>query len=157
MERTQGDRGRLFQRAGARLARYVQDVRSRGKSLPLSAKSPFYIQWRRMTYGTLEIEMSDLLKNLDDRGVLTLTMNRLEKSNAFDDGLIGLLNAALLDAAGDANVKVVCLRGAGKHFSAGADLGWMQRMAKYSEAENQADAWQLAQLMNNLYRLPKPT
>lgn len=101
--------------------------------------------------------MSDLLKNLDDRGVLTLTMNRLEKSNAFDDGLIGLLNAALLDAADDDAVKVVCLRGAGKHFSAGADLGWMQRMAKYSETENQADAWQLAQLMNNLYRLPKPT
>lgn len=104
-----------------------------------------------------EVYVSDLLKSVDERGVLTLTMNRPEKSNAFDDGLIELLNNALAEAADDDAVKIVCLRGAGKHFSAGADLGWMQRMADYSEAENQADAWLLAQLMNNLYHLPKPT
>ena len=54
-------------------------------------------------------------------------------------------------------VRALILTGAGKSFSAGADLGWMKRMAGYSYEENLADAAGLAQLMNVLDRLPKPT
>ena len=49
------------------------------------------------------------------------------------------------------------LRAEGKSFSAGADLGWMQRMAGYGHAENLADAGALAELMRVLNFLPKPT
>jgi methylglutaconyl-CoA hydratase len=54
-------------------------------------------------------------------------------------------------------VRVVVLAGNGKSFSAGADLGWMKRMAGYSEAQNLADSAALARLMRTLDRLPRPT
>ncbi len=94
---------------------------------------------------------------IDDRGVATLTLANPERHNAFDDALIGQLTAALVQLGADSGVRVVVLASTGKSFSAGADLGWMQRMATYTEAENIADAAALAGLMRTLDRLPKPT
>ncbi len=54
-------------------------------------------------------------------------------------------------------MRVVVLAAAGKSFSAGADLNWMRRMAGYSTAENEADARRLANLMQVLHGLAKPT
>lgn len=90
-------------------------------------------------------------------GVGRITMARPEKHNAFDDGLIADLSAAFETAGRDAAVRVVVLEGEGKSFSAGADLGWMQRMADYSDAENLADARKLADMMRILNELPRPT
>ncbi len=92
-----------------------------------------------------------------DKGVGRLTLNRPEVHNAFDDALIAQLTAALLSLQADRRVRVVVLAAAGKSFSAGADLAWMQRMAGYSEAENLEDARALAGLMSTLDRLAKPT
>ncbi len=102
--------------------------------------------------------MSDqLVLQQIDAGVGRLTLNRPEVHNAFDDALIAQLTAALLSLEADRRVRVVVLAAAGKSFSAGADLAWMQRMAGYSEAENLADARALAGLMSTLDRLAKPT
>lgn len=90
-------------------------------------------------------------------GVGRITMARPEKHNAFDDGLIADLSAAFEAAGRDDAVRVVVLEGEGKSFSAGADLGWMQRMADYSDAENLADARKLAGMMRILNELPRPT
>ncbi len=90
-------------------------------------------------------------------GVATLTLARPEKHNAFDDALIAELTTALESAVADEAVRVVVLAAEGKSFSAGADLGWMKRMAGYGEAENLADARALANLMRVLNDLPKPT
>ena len=49
------------------------------------------------------------------------------------------------------------LKANGKHFSAGADLAWMQQMAQFSEEENLEDAMVLAKLMYTLNQSPKPT
>jgi enoyl-CoA hydratase/carnithine racemase len=49
------------------------------------------------------------------------------------------------------------LRGRGKHFSAGADLGWMRESAKLDYQANLADAHELGELMQRLYELPQPT
>jgi methylglutaconyl-CoA hydratase len=102
--------------------------------------------------------MSDqLVLQKIDKGVGRLTLNRPEVHNAFDDALIAQLTAALLALEADRRVRVVILAAAGKSFSAGADLAWMQRMAGYSEAENLEDARALAGLMSTLDRLAKPT
>ena len=69
---------------------------------------------------------TSILKSIDDRGVLTLTLNRPRLHNAFDDALIGELSGELLAANRDESVKVVILTGAGKSFSAGGDLNWMR-------------------------------
>lgn len=99
----------------------------------------------------------DLIEAVDARGVATLTLNRPDRHNAFDDVLIAALTAALDRLGADPLVRAVVLAGAGRSFSAGADLGWMRRMAGYSEAENVADAAALAHMLHTLDRLPKPT
>jgi methylglutaconyl-CoA hydratase len=90
-------------------------------------------------------------------GVARITMARPEKHNAFDDGLIAELTRTFIEVGRDAAVRVVVLQAEGKSFSAGADLGWMQRMADYSEAENLEDARALAGMMRVLNEIPKPT
>jgi methylglutaconyl-CoA hydratase len=98
-----------------------------------------------------------LLETVDARGVATLTLNRPDRHNAFDDGLIAELTASLRRMGERTDVRVVVLTGAGRSFSAGADLEWMRRMAAASRAANLADAAALGRLMHTLDRLPKPT
>jgi methylglutaconyl-CoA hydratase len=98
-----------------------------------------------------------ILTNIDDQGIATLTMNRPEVHNAFDDLLIADLTTALKSLALNERVRVVLLAGSGRSFSAGADLGWMRRMADYSWDENLRDALGLAALMQTLNELAKPT
>lgn len=98
-----------------------------------------------------------LAQHLSDQGVLTLTLSRPEQSNAFDDVLIADLTETLRNAEKDDQVRVLVLRGAGKHFCAGADLNWMKRMADYSQDENLADANRLAEMLATLNHLSKPT
>ncbi len=90
-------------------------------------------------------------------GVATIRMNRPEVHNAFDDHLIAELTAELRRLEQAPEVRVVMLAANGKSFSAGADLNWMQRMAKYSEAENLRDAVAMAGLMRALHGMHKPT
>lgn len=97
------------------------------------------------------------LLSVDGRGVAWVTLNRPELHNAFDDRLIAELTGALTRLGGDPGVRVVVLAGAGRSFSAGADLNWMRAMAAYDEERNRADAERLAVLMRTLDRLPKPT
>jgi methylglutaconyl-CoA hydratase len=91
------------------------------------------------------------------RGVIWLTLDRPEIHNAFDDRLIADLAKDLEVLGADAGVRCVVLTGAGRSFSAGADLNWMRRTASYGESENLADARALAGLMRTLNELPKPT
>ena len=102
-------------------------------------------------------ESGTFVTHVDERGVATLTMNRPEVHNAFDDALIAALTEELRRLGGDERVRVVVLAGAGKSFSAGADLNWMRRMAGYSRAENYEDSMNLALLMATLNGLRKPT
>lgn len=100
--------------------------------------------------------MADLLNNIQDR-VYILTLNRVEKRNAFDDQLLIELQHCLEQAIANPQVRVILLKANGEHFSAGADLNWMRRMAQFSEAENLNDAMVLAKLMYTLNQSPKPT
>lgn len=101
--------------------------------------------------------MSSLLTSLDTRGVATISLNRPAVHNAFDDAVIAELNSAIAGYAQHPEVRLLVLRAEGKSFSAGADLGWMKRMASYSREDNLADACELERLMRGLYDFPKPT
>lgn len=95
--------------------------------------------------------------HIDRRGVATVTLNRPERHNAFDDRVIAELSAAFHNVAGDNHVRVMVLAAAGKHFSAGADLDWMRRMGSARYDANLADAEALANMLRTLNELPKPT
>ena len=60
--------------------------------------------------------------------ILTLTMNRPEVLNATDAGLHEELSRVFYDVAIDSGTDVIVLTGAGRAFSAGGDIGWMQEM-----------------------------
>jgi methylglutaconyl-CoA hydratase len=89
--------------------------------------------------------------------VARLALARPDIHNAFDDALIAELTSALVALGADDAIRVVVLTGEGASFSAGADLGWMRRMAQASENDNREDARRLATLMRTLDELPKPT
>jgi len=101
--------------------------------------------------------MSDILTSLDARGVASVTLNRPEIHNAFNDVVITALTGIFQRLGDDPAVRVIVLRGAGKSFSAGGDLNWMRRMATYSRDENVADAMGLATMLRTLNECPKPT
>src|SRR5476649_1701626 len=93
----------------------------------------------------------------DRRGFATLWLNRPEKNNAFNAQMIRELILALDQVQGDSSLRFVVLRGRGKHFSAGADLAWMQQSAELDYHTNLDDARELAELMYNLAKLKIPT
>jgi len=95
---------------------------------------------------------------LEKKGaVARITLDRPSVKNALDDVLIGELTDALDVIAKDETVRVMILTGAGEVFSAGADLNWMKKAAKYTFDENVQDALAFARMIETLYRLPKPT
>ncbi len=93
----------------------------------------------------------------DPRGFATLWLSREEKNNAFNAEMIRELIIALDQVQADAALRFLVVRGRGKHFSAGADLTWMQQSAELDYHTNLDDARELAELMYNLAKLKIPT
>jgi len=100
---------------------------------------------------------STILLQIDNNGVATLTLNRADVHNAFDDHMVTEMTKALGDLASDPQVTMLVIKSVGKHFSAGADITWMQKMAEADEMANLKDADALARLMNQLASFRKPT
>lgn len=89
--------------------------------------------------------------------VATVTLNRPEVRNAFNDEVIAELTQAFTTLGQDDAVRAIVLAADGMAFCAGADLNWMRRMADYTHAENLADAAALAEMLRVIYTCPKPT
>jgi methylglutaconyl-CoA hydratase len=98
-----------------------------------------------------------VLLEQDKRGVAIVTLDRPEKHNVFDENVIAELTATFERLLGDESVRVMVLRSNGKHFSAGADLDWMKRMADHEYEDNIRDANALARMLHLLNYLPFPT
>ncbi len=98
-----------------------------------------------------------VLVTVDAKGVATVTLNRPEMHNAFDEDTIAILTRELRALGDDEDVRLVVLNARGESFCAGADLKWMKRTAEFSEAENLHDASALAELLLVLDTLSKPT
>ncbi len=100
---------------------------------------------------------SPVLWELDERGVATVTLNRPAVNNAYDDALINGMLSTLDELAGHRELRVVVLKGNGKHFQAGADLGWINAVRPRSPDENEAASRATFAVVQRLNRLPLPT
>lgn len=90
-------------------------------------------------------------------GVVTLTLDRPSRKNAFDEALIGALSEQLERLAGDPAVRALVITGSGTAFSAGGDLDLMRRAATLSREENRAEARRIVAMLGALDRFPVPT
>lgn len=97
-----------------------------------------------------------LTLHTDVRGVAHLMLNKPETLNAFDEEMIAELTHAFETLNADAAVRVVLLGAAGRAFSAGADLRWMERASRNSEQANLDDARLFATMMQRLHGCRKP-
>lgn len=88
--------------------------------------------------------------------IARVTMQRPEVHNAFNTQLIQDLQIAFSQLSQDNNLHAVILAGAGKSFSAGADIQMMQKAITFSADENVQDALQLANLMQTIDTFPCP-
>lgn len=95
--------------------------------------------------------------HIGEEGVATVTLDRPEVHNAFDPEMVDALTAVLQRLGGDAAVRVVVLRGAGKNFCAGADIEHMRKSATFSPEQNVEVARHSARMFHTLYTLGKPT
>ncbi len=98
-----------------------------------------------------------VLVEVDARGTATATLNRPEVGNAYDEDLLAALIAALRRAGEDPAIRCLVLRGAGKHFQAGADINWLGRAARYAPEEAYRASMATTTAMKLLNELPKPT
>lgn len=89
-------------------------------------------------------------------GVTQVTMSRPAVFNAFDEVMVGELDRAFTQLAEDDQVRVIVLAGEGKHFSAGADLQWMQAASTATFEWNLNDARRFAAMYSRIDKCPKP-
>lgn len=101
-----------------------------------------------MSYQTLQVTQ--------DQYVATVTLNRPDVRNAFNETTIAELTQAFLALGEDTSVRAIVLAANGTAFCAGADLNWMKKMAGYTHEENRADAAQLAEMLRTIHVCPKP-
>ena len=101
-----------------------------------------------MEYQTLTVAIDDKLA--------TVTLNRPDLRNAFNEHAIAELALAFDELGRDEQVRAIVLGANGPAFCAGADLNWMKKMAGYSHSENQQDAARLADMLRTIYLCPKP-
>jgi methylglutaconyl-CoA hydratase len=93
------------------------------------------------------------LRTAREGDVLTITLARPERRNAFDAALIDELTVAFADV-GDA--RAVVLAGEGESFCAGADVEWQRSAIELSVEENIEDALRLYRMCETIDRCPAP-
>jgi methylglutaconyl-CoA hydratase len=98
-----------------------------------------------------------VLLSTDARGVATVTLNRPEVGNAYNAAMLDALIHGLTELAEDPAVRCLVIKGAGKHFQAGADIRWLGEVAHYPPAENYAASIATTKAMQLLNEFPKPT
>ncbi|TKC81231.1 enoyl-CoA hydratase/isomerase family protein [Trinickia terrae] len=98
----------------------------------------------------------EMLKVESTGRIATVTLNRPEVRNAFNEAMIAELTDVFTALSTRDDIRAVVLAANGVAFCAGADLNWMKKMARFSDAENRADAKRLANMLAAIYRCAKP-
>lgn len=94
---------------------------------------------------------------VSSRGIATILLNRPERGNAFNRAMLAELDQVFARLAADDGARVAVLRGNGKHFCAGADLADREDHAGRAGSEGGAAGPSLANVLEAIDRLPKPT
>jgi methylglutaconyl-CoA hydratase len=102
-------------------------------------------------------EEAPVLLSIDARGVATATLNRPRVGNAYNEAMLHALIDGLAGLAGNAAVRALVVRGAGKHFQAGADINWLNEATDYPPERNYAASVATTRAMRALNEFPKPT
>lgn len=102
-----------------------------------------------MSYQTLKV-------SIDSSGVLSVSLNRPEVRNAFNEVVMDDLAKAFTQEAIRSEVKAIVLRGEGPTFCAGGDLNWMNKAVDFSYEDNLQDTRKLAHMFATLNECPKP-
>jgi len=89
--------------------------------------------------------------------VATISLNRPEIRNAFNEVMISELTSAFCEIEKETSVRAIILKGEGKSFCAGADLNWMRGVANYSFEQNYEESFHLSQCFYSIYTSAKPT
>jgi methylglutaconyl-CoA hydratase len=101
--------------------------------------------------------MSVVLSSIDERGVATVTLNRPEVNNAYNAEVVAALLETFGALADDDTVRVIVIRGNGKHFQAGADLKWLAQIGQMDAATNLATSQRTATAVRALNEIQVPT
>ncbi|PUA17973.1 enoyl-CoA hydratase/isomerase family protein [Glaciimonas sp. PCH181] len=104
-----------------------------------------------MTYQTLTVSQAT-----DNPKVATITLNRPDVRNAFNQTTIAEITRAFTELGAAPEIRAIVLAANGTAFCAGGDLNWMKAMADYTPEENRTDAGQLAAMLQTIYNCPKP-
>ena len=76
-----------------------------------------------------------VLTKIDDRGIAEVTLNRPERNNAYNGEMISELIKSFTSLYENNDVRIVLIRGLGKHFQGGADLEWLKEIGELNEQE----------------------
>jgi len=98
-----------------------------------------------------------VLLQLDTRGAATITLNRADRHNAFDEDMMLGFTQTLEELQKQKELRIVLIVAQGESFCAGADLNYMRKAAGFSEAENEADAHRISAMLTALSAMPVPT
>lgn len=101
-------------------------------------------------------ESYETLKYEINQGIITITLNRPEVHNAFNDVMLAELVDIFEAVDKDDDLRVVIVTGAGKSFSAGADLKWMKKMVDYTYEQNLEDSEMISKVFYTIYTMKKP-
>jgi len=98
----------------------------------------------------------ETIQTSNDKGVLTIRLNRPDKHNAFNETMLKEITGVFSRVKDMEDVVCVVLRGNGKSFCAGADLNWMKDVAGNSYEKNYMESLYLADCFYTIYTCPKP-
>lgn len=98
-----------------------------------------------------------VLLHIDARGIATATLNRPLLGNAYHGAMLDALIGAIPKLAADTSVRALVIRGAGKHFQAGADIHWLSEAAAAPPEQAFAASMMTTRAMQLLNEFPKPS
>ena len=98
-----------------------------------------------------------VLTEIDARGIATLTLNRPQVNNAYNGEMIEALVERAETLGKDDAVRIIVVRGNGRHFQAGADLRWIDAVRQQSRTQNLEVSRRTANAVRGLNEIAKPT